>query len=362
MGLHHGVGAVKETKYVPISPGAIIPGSLPRFAIYVLSSKSQYVLWAKDGNRVRPDQLLKLSGGGEDRVFVDLEEEIKYEEYLEAHLGSILGSDATSDEQKASIFGKVSTNVVKGAFETCLGMGTMGQEAIERTRRMIANALMFIAQSKSMEALAKLVGHDYQTYEHATKVLWFTVAFLSGNPDLVETIRPGYATLDAEQKNDIMKQCGVAALLHDIGKAFVAQQILNKEGPLSPIEWEIMRRHPLSGLAMLFETDVPDFAKKAVLQHHEDFQGGGYPMGVEGPAIGVLARVLRIVDVFDAMTSRRPYKEPVPPMKAAQIMTGAPSDENGRAGSDPDQGMRHCFDGDLLRRFIVFLGNVRLRS
>ncbi len=346
-----------------IPPGAIIPGSLPKFSIYVHSSKGRYVLWAEDGNTVTIEQLLKLSDGGHKQVFVDLTEELKYEEYLETHLRTSWGI-TPSDEQKAAIFSKVSANVVRGAFETSLGMGAMGREAIERTQKMVRNALMFIAESKSMEALARMIGHDYRTYEHAAKVLWFTVAFLKENHDIMESIQPGYKAIDEDRKRDILEQCGVAALLHDIGKAFVAQPILNKEGPLTETEWEVMKRHPLNGLAMLFDTDVPNFVKKAVLQHHEDFKGGGYPMGLEGPVITVLARVLRIIDVFDAMTSRRPYKEPVPPMKAAQIMIGTPADgENGGNGTgkdDRDQGMRKCFDEALLRKFIVFLGSVRL--
>lgn len=347
-----------------IPPGAIIPGSLPKFSIYTLTSRGRYVLWAQDGNRVNPDQLHRLADGGHDQVYVDLDEEFKYEEYLENHLGNILENDAPSDEQKAAIFSKVSANVVRGAFETSLGMGTMGHETIERTQKMVKNALLFIAEANSMEALAKMIGHDYQTYEHATKVLWFTAAFLKENDEITESIQPGYKALDHEQKKDILRQCGVAALLHDIGKAFVDQNILNKTGPLDATEWEVMKRHPLNGLAMLLDTEIPDFVRKAVLQHHEDFSGSGYPMGIGGDFITVLARVLRIIDVFDAMTSRRPYKEPLAPMKAAQIMIGTPpAGENGKGGdakTDRDQGMRGCFDEKLLKKFIVFLGNVRL--
>ena len=88
-------------------------------------------------------------------------------------------------------------------------------------------------------------------------------------------------------------------------------------------------------------------------------------MSLEGPNITILARVLRIIDVFDAMTSRRPYKDPMPPMKAAQIMIGTPEDKE--KDEDPEQddrdlGMRRCFDKDLLQKFIVFLGNVKLNG
>jgi len=357
---------MRNGRYVAISPGAIIPGALPDFRIYVVTPEGKYILWALEGNRVSSKQLAGLSESGITEVFVDLEEQFKYEQYLETNLGNILGNPSTADDQKAEIFSKISTNVVKGAFETSYGLGTMGAAAIQRTQQLIENALIFIKEAKSLQALAKMIGHDYQTYEHATKVLWFTVAFLQLNPDILDQIEPGYQEASDETRRiNMLKQCGVGALLHDIGKAFVSQEIITKSEPLTEVEWEVMKRHPLNGLAMLIDTDIPTFVKKAVLHHHEDFQGGGYPMSLEGRNINILARVLRIIDVFDAMTSRRPYKDPMPPMKAAQIMIGTPEDK--RKDDDPKQedrdlGMRRCFDIDLLQKFIVFLGKVKLNG
>jgi hypothetical protein len=116
---------------------------------------------------------------------------------------------------------------------------------------------------------------------------------------------------------------------------------------------------------MLLDSDLPAFVQKAVLHHHEDFHGGGYPMGLEGLAISTLARVLRIIDCFDAMTSRRPYKDPISPLEAMKIMVGMPPDKKtgeGRGYADADQGMRHCFDEELLGKFIVFLGTMKLHG
>jgi HD-GYP domain-containing protein (c-di-GMP phosphodiesterase class II) len=357
---------MKSGSYMAISPGAIIPGALPDFRIYVVTPQGKYTLWALEGNSVSSEQLARLSENGTEEVFVDFEEQFKYEQYLETNLGNILGNQSTSDNQKAEIFSKVSTKVVKVAFETSYGLGTMGANAIQRTQQLIENALIFIKEAKSLQALAKMIGHDYETYEHATKVLWFTVAFLQLNPDILDHIEPGYKEASDETRRiGILKQCGVGALLHDIGKAFVSHEIITKNEPLTEVEWEIMKRHPLNGLAMLIDTDIPTFVKKAVLHHHEDFQGGGYPMSLEGANITMLARVLRITDVFDAMTSRRPYKDPMPPMKAAQIMIGTPEDnekDDDPKQDDRDLGMRQCFDIDLLKKFILFLGNVKLNG
>ena len=301
---------MNDERFMSIPPGAIVPGSMPKFKIYVRSPEGHHILWALEGNEVSPEQMKTLSESGRKEVYIDVEEGFKYAQYLEDNLRTVLDSKSSTKEQKATLFSIVSTNVVKDAFEKSLGLGTMTSDSLERTKAMVRNALMFITESGSLSALSKMIGHDYQTYEHATKVLWLTVAFLNENPQVLEQIQPDYWTYDEERRTELLRQCGVGALLHDIGKAFVSQEILNKDGPLTPLEWEVMKRHPLNGMAMLLETDTPDFVKKAVLHHHEDFHGGGYPLNLEGSNISPLARALRIIDVFDAMTSRRPTKTP----------------------------------------------------
>jgi hypothetical protein len=356
---------IKERKYMSISPEVIIPGVMPKFKIFLFSSKGEFVLWALEGNRVTTQQLAKLSKSGVKEVYVDLDERFKYEEYLEDNLGRILENPGASVGQKADVFSKVSASVVKAAFETSFGSGSLGPESLERTEKMIKNALVLLTETKALEPLAQMVGHDYQTYEHATKVLWFLVAFLKDNPELLEVIEPKYKTLSESQKMSVLIHCGVAALLHDVGKVFIPLDILNKNGPLTGVEWEVVKRHPLSSLAMFLGTDIPEFVKKAALQHHEDFNGGGYPFGLRGLSISELARILRIIDTFDAMTSRRPYKEAVPPKRAIEIMIGAPLKkkvDSSLVSGDRDQGMKECFDEDLLKNFIVFLGKLNLHE
>jgi HD-GYP domain-containing protein (c-di-GMP phosphodiesterase class II) len=359
---------MEDERYIPIPPGAIIPGVLPKFKIYFYSPEGYYLLWAGEGNKVTAKQLDKLSEGGLKEVYIDLEESFQYEEYLETNLGRILENQTTTVDQKAAIFTKVSTNVVRNAFEDSFGHGVMGPEALQRAESLIKNAMLFLTETKSLQPLAQMIGHDYKTYEHATKVLWFTVAFLKENPSILEIIEPAYPEFDENQKMEILRQCGVGALLHDIGKVYIDQEILNKNGPLTKLEQEVMKRHPLNGLAMLLITGIPEFVKKAVLQHHEDFNGSGYPMNLKGLHIHILARLLRITDTFDAMTSRRPYKDPHPPRKAIEIMIGSQPkrrkfmNEEGEVQEDRDQGMIHCFDEDLLRKFIVFLGKTNLNE
>jgi HD-GYP domain-containing protein (c-di-GMP phosphodiesterase class II) len=107
---------------------------------------------------------------------------------------------------------------------------------------------------------------------------------------------------------DLVEVLRMGAALHDIGKLAVSERILRKAGPLDADELAEMRRHPEEGARMVALVRPLRTAVPAVLFHHERWDGHGYPHGVEGDAIPVEARVLAIVDTFDAMTSDRSYR------------------------------------------------------
>ena len=103
-----------------------------------------------------------------------------------------------------------------------------------------------------------------------------------------------------------------ASLLHDVGKIAVPDAILTKPGPLTDEEWVVMRGHAAAGAAMLAGSRAPvmRMAEEIALSHHERWDGSGYPAGLAGEAIPLTGRICAVCDVFDALRSRRPYKEP----------------------------------------------------
>jgi len=104
----------------------------------------------------------------------------------------------------------------------------------------------------------------------------------------------------------------LAAPMHDTGKLGIPQAILRKPGPLDDQEWAVMKTHPRIGYDILSKSDAPVFrlAAEVALRHHEKWDGSGYPGGLSGQDIPESARIVALADVFDALSMKRPYKEP----------------------------------------------------
>ncbi len=117
-----------------------------------------------------------------------------------------------------------------------------------------------------------------------------------------------------------IKAVEAAALLHDMGKLAVPEYILNKPGPLTPAEFEKMKLHASVGADILSAIDFPYPVVPIVRHHHESWNGTGYPDGLKGTAIPIGARILSVVDCFDALTSDRPYRPRLPDKEAVRIL------------------------------------------
>ena len=120
------------------------------------------------------------------------------------------------------------------------------------------------------------------------------------------------------------RELALAGLVHDLGKTWMLNDVLNKASALSQDERAEMERHPGIAARILVAYNAPDALIKVVLHHHEAWNGRGYPDGLAGDAIPLGARMLSVADVFDALTSSRPYKAPMQ-MKAARerLISGA---------------------------------------
>lgn len=158
----------------------------------------------------------------------------------------------------------------------------------------------------TIEALAMAIdAKDQVTHGHIRRVQRYTMA-------LAETV----GIKDEKQ----IKALEAAALLHDTGKLAVPEYILNKPGPLTSSEFERMKLHAAVGADILKSIDFPYPVEPIVRHHHENWDGTGYPDGIQGQAIPLGARILSVVDCYDALTSDRPYRPRMTRQQAEQVL------------------------------------------
>lgn len=159
--------------------------------------------------------------------------------------------------------------------------------------------------AKALINLVRLKEKDEYTYLHSVAVCALMINFarhLELDPQLVEDL-------------------GVAGLLHDVGKVAVSDEILNKPGALSKGEMRSVRSHPVAGHRLLASSPgAPELALELCLRHHEKVDGTGYPGGLKGDDLSLAARMGAICDVYDAVTSNRPYKHAWTPCEALTEM------------------------------------------
>ena len=150
---------------------------------------------------------------------------------------------------------------------------------------------------RTVQALVAAVeAKDPYTRWHSTNVAKYAVAIareMGLNPSLLEEIH-------------------IAAILHDVGKIGISERIIGKPEQLSREEYDIMKDHPAHGIRILEPIGFSSEIMSAIYQHHERYDGTGYPRGLKGEGIAILARILNVADTIDAMVSERPYRGTIP--------------------------------------------------
>ncbi|WP_127571622.1 HD-GYP domain-containing protein [Paenibacillus xylaniclasticus] len=178
---------------------------------------------------------------------------------------------------------------------------------ISRNYQKIMNMVLddLIGNPDAMIMLMNLGSVDHYVYQHSLNVCVYTT--LLG-------IAEGYS-------RDELMTLGMGAILHDVGKSLIPAEILNKPGKLTNDEFELMKQHTEIGFKLLKdEPNIPLVAAHCAFQHHERIDGSGYPRGLKGNEIHEYAKWIGLVDSYDAMTSRRVYRDAMLPHQAIELL------------------------------------------
>jgi HD-GYP domain-containing protein (c-di-GMP phosphodiesterase class II) len=232
------------------------------------------------------------------------------------------GSELISKEKAVNVIknvGNMFRNIREGEMSADITT-TASNMSIDLTEDLIRNPQVAFSLGKVQEA-------DEYTFVHS-----FNVAVLTGY--LANRMYPG--------NREYLQRIIMGSLLHDMGKALIPLDILNKPGPLSNDEFEIMKKHPNLGVAMALKNGIKDpLIIDVIGGHHEKWSGKGYPKGLKSLEIPEPARVAAVSDVFDALTAKRVYKSSMSSRNALTIIL-------------KDSGAH--FDSRVTRELLVSLG------
>ncbi|MEP0828019.1 MAG: HD domain-containing protein, partial [bacterium] len=225
-----------ETKYLPIYLESLRVDTILNFDLYIKIS-GEMVLYRSADLPFTERTRQKLLDNKVSRLYVNSKAKAKYQKYIEQNLDKILLDKEIPEEKKAGILYETSKSLMKDVLEN-----PQYGENIQRSKTMVENQVGFILRGQeAFHSLLRISSFDYYTYTHSVNVCTFAIA-----------LAQQLGRKDEQYLHDL----GIGALLHDVGKSKISERILNKRTALSPMEFEIMKKHPKWGVEILTSTDM----------------------------------------------------------------------------------------------------------
>jgi HD-GYP domain-containing protein (c-di-GMP phosphodiesterase class II) len=317
--------AIQTTGYMAVQVEMLRRLSHATSDLYIqYGAGSEPVLYSRAGCPFEPDHAGRLLESGVCQVLVRTDEFYRFASHL---LETV---DAQAEEEEVPAVERFAALQLAMAVE------------IEHAARLVdAGPYVVVAEKLGRDLttllvhknvvprdLYRLARHDFLTFTHVTNVASYGVL-------LAEQL----GLCDADEFESLTE----AAILHDIGKRFIPASILQKPAKLDPDERAIIETHPQRGYEELCGREDMTYAQlMLVYQHHERYDGKGYPVGSRGEEIHPWARMLAVVDVFDAMTGTRPYRRPATAAEAMDYITKS-------AGTHFDPEMVACWKSIMAK-------------
>ena len=258
-----------------------------------VDAHSKPKLFCSRNFNVEPGQLQELHDAGVTKLYIESDSYQSYQSYLRSNWKSLLNGERASESNRIAVMTEVVRAVLSEQFsstDTALIVDTCNE---------LGSSIVSILQQLPMlvSGLYDVMYHDYATFTHSSNVASY-IAILAREL--------GFA-------GDDLQQIVVGALVHDMGKLEIPDRILAKPGRLDEFEFRQVQLHPGLGLRRLVneQTQLTYGQLMIVYQHHEKLNGSGYPVGLPSEEIHPWAKICAVVDIFEALTSQRPYRKPM---------------------------------------------------
>ncbi|QDV60986.1 HD-GYP domain-containing protein [Crateriforma conspicua] len=285
---------------IPISVATLVPSTTMGLDLFQRDDADRCVLYRGAEYPLQPDDLQRLRDKGIHQLFITRDSRSQYQEYLREIAA---GGDGDPDQIQARTCAM--NEVVLDVLENSFAAGDTNETVSVVQQLGDITAQVVSTDGFKASDLFAVLHHDYATFTHSANVAFYAAMLGS---------KLGYG-------EEAVSQIVVGGLLHDLGKLDIAEKILCKPGRLDEDEFRVIKQHPTVGFRKLARRgDLSEGQLMMVYQHHERNDGRGYPVGVMGKEIHPWAKICAVVDVFEALTSQRPYRTPMPRTKAFELI------------------------------------------
>jgi len=281
---------IKKPQYLPISLDSLKLDTLLNFNLFI-KRETGYFLYRDSQLPFTEETRQSLLKRNIRKLYVPFEDHSCYQNYIEDNLASIIKSKDIDKEVKS----KMVYNTTREIMQEVLSHPS-ASESIERSQNVVESTVAFtLNDTTAFKNIIETMSLEYHIYTHSVNVCIYSLAL---------------AQFSGIKDDEQLKQLGFGALLHDVGKTKIPLSILDKEGSLTEDEFSTIKKHPELGLELVNKaTSLPEVFYLPVIQHHERENCTGYPFKKGGKAIHTFSKIVSIADAFDAMTTRRVYKD-----------------------------------------------------
>jgi HD-GYP domain-containing protein (c-di-GMP phosphodiesterase class II) len=300
---------------LPIALGTLIPADKLDFDLYMRSDEDEPVLFRGRKYPLEQEDIDRLIESSVATLYIKVAEHEAYCDFLR---NVVLENAELPPDRRFQVLTEVNRSVFESAFSS-----TDSGKYIEFAERY-GNELTDIICSDAVAIadLSSLMSHDYYTFTHVANVTTYCVSL---------------AAELGHDEPDTLRQIAVGGLLHDYGKRFISSQTLNFPGRLTKQQFREIQRHPHDGFCQFTHREDLQWGQLMMIyQHHERPDGKGYPVGVTADDIHPWARICKVADVYDALTSDRPYRKADSSAEVLRFMRT-------KVGTEFDEEVFECF-------------------
>ncbi len=277
-------------RYLPVPLTCVPPEFLHGLKVFI-STPPGYSLYSRTGTDIDERDYNRLLSAGIKYVYIPANDHRAYYNAIENSLDNIINDNDLLIEKKSEILYSTTMALLE---QICTD--EMSDDTLEKSQSMSdATISLIMNDPRSFIHLYNVSNHDFYTATHMTNVSTLLIAF---------------AHKIGIRNQSLLNDIGTAGLLHDVGKIFVPNELLNSTEKLDDSEMSRIRQHVQHGVSHLQEkTNISEEVLEIISHHHEHMDGSGYPLGLTGEQISIAGRMLAVVDVFEAITAARPYRD-----------------------------------------------------